>query len=671
VSAIVHDSGFFTPKNELRWGIAAGVLLAAGFVLSFVASAGVASAGLVYASLAIGMVFGMRAAMDALTSGKFDIDVLMIVAAALAAYIGHAAEGALLLFLFTLSGALEGLALERTQREVSQLHKLVPPDAMVKRGSEWVTVRAESLVAGEAIKVRPGERVPADARVTSGRSAMDQSALTGESMPRTVSPGDELLAGTINLDDALEGVVIRPAQESGIQQVLRLVTQAAQQRPPVQRLIDRLDQPYSIGVLGLSIVVFLVWWLVLKRPAIGSDAQPGAMQTAITFLIVASPCALVIATPTATLAGLARAARGGVLCKGGQALERLAGVRAMCFDKTGTLTHGRPSLYEVHPVAWSNGPELLRIAIALEQDSTHPIAAAIREAGEQRGLSPAEVSHVDHVTARGLEGVLSDGSIARLGRYSFVEEVVPVCLRGRTRELLEKVQQRGHIAVVVARAHPADKESGQAAVLLMADSVRPGAEEMVRELHAMGVRPLRMLTGDNRFTAQRVAESLKLDSVDAELMPGDKLRIVGQMQDAGARVGVIGDGVNDAPVLAASDAGIAMGTIGTSAAMESADVVLLTDGLSPVAWVIGLARKTQAIVRANIVFALVIIGAMAASTLFGSWIGKEIPVWVGVLSHEGGTVLVVLNSLRILGLELPKRGHTRPDMTPDTNLSYS
>ncbi len=638
----------FSPRAELRAAIVAGVLLALGYLLHVWLEVPYAE-GFIWSSLAIGMAFGGRAALVALARGRFDIDVLMVVGAGLSAAIGHPEEGALLLFLFVLSGALEDMAMRRTAREVEALHTLMPTDALVLRAGEWVEADAKSLVAGERIKVRPGERVPADAVVRAGSSSMDQAAITGESMPRSVEPGDELFAGTINTDDPLEAEVLRAAGESSLQRILDLVMRAREQREPVQRAIDRLSQPYAIGVTALGLVVLLGWRYGLERGWVE------AAKTAITLLIVASPCALVIATPTATLAAIARAARGGVLFKGGQAIENLARTRSVCFDKTGTLTIGRPRLYEVHPVGWSDGSELLGVAAGLEADSTHPIASAVREAAASRGVAPITPRHANHVQARGIAGSF-EGFDARLGTYAFCEACIPTCLRARVREVLSRIQERGHIGVVAARCAPGaegdGEATGSAAVLIMADAVRPGATTLARDLHALGVRPVRMLTGDNAVTARRVSESLGLDRFDAELLPEDKLRIVGEMRgEARARAGgvaVIGDGVNDAPALAGADASIAIGAIGTAAALESAETVLLADDLAVLPWAVGLARRARATVTRNLVFAISVIVVMGAATLVGAYVRRPLPLSVGVLAHEGGTLLVVLNSLAIL-----------------------
>lgn len=651
----------FSPKFTLIGAVVAGALLLLGVILQYIIDPSIASI-FTWASLAIGLVFGLKAAFDALRSLTFDIDVLMVLGAVAAAAIGHPGEGALLLFLFTLSGALEDYAAGRTQREVASLHKLMPVDALAMRGQDFVPVPAESLIAGDIIKVRAGERVPADASLTKGTSSMDQAAITGESLPRDVTIGDELFAGTVNVDDVIEARVLRPAKESSLQRITDMVTTAQAQRAPVQRTLDAIDQPYSISVLVASILVFFIWWKLLGRPpvATGPQAEHSALYTAITLLIVASPCALMIATPTATLAGLARAARGGVLVKGGQALSRLASIRAMCLDKTGTLTFGRPTLYEVHPIALSEGSDMLALAAALEADSTHPIAQAILAAAKSRSVPPAAVTNINHVTAEGLQGeVLVQGTKARvrLGRLRFVQPLIPVCYRARTQEVLSKIQQRGHIAVVIACEDPSQVDdagapvAGQVAVLIMADSLRPGASTLTADLHAMNIKPVRMLTGDNTATAERVARALKLDAFDAELLPQDKLRIVSEVRQTlpGKNgVALIGDGINDAPALAAADASLAMGTIGTAAALENADAVILGEELTGVPWVIKLARRVRQTVTINIAIALTAMVAMTIVTLVFSAINRPIPLSLGVVTHEGGTLLVVLNSLLLL-----------------------
>lgn len=670
-----HDASLlFGPRRELVASILAGVLLGLGAIFHIWLDLPWA-APLPWLSLAIGMLYGGRAAWHALREGDFNIDVLMVLGAGFAAGVGHPEEGALLLFLFVMSHSLEALAMERTAREVRALHALLPTEALVLRSGEWVEAAPESLVTGDRVKIRPGERVPTDARVALGSTSVDQATLTGESVPRDVTEGETIYAGTINLQNPVEAVVLRPARESSVQKVLDLVIRAREQREPVQRVIDRVSEPYAVGVTLASLAIVLVWWL-----AIGRDWRD-AVYTGITFLIVCSPCALVIATPTATLAAIARGARSGVLFKGGQAIERLARIRAVCFDKTGTLTVGRPRLEAVIPVAWSDPDPLLAVAAGLEQDSTHPIATAVREGAERRGVPASEIEGCTHVAGRGMAGAVGSVNV-RLGSYPHTEPYIPVCLRAHTREVLESIRSQGRIGVVVASEGPLGAERttgpddarpgdpcadengvtagivGGAAVLVLRDAVRPGAAALVTQLHGLGVRPVMMLTGDNRTTAAHVASELGLDTFHAELMPADKLRLVQELKSRvasemkGRRAGgvaVIGDGVNDAPALAAADVSVAIGSIGSDAALESADIVLLNDDLSAVAWAVRLARRARATVSINLAFAMGVIVLMGAFTLVGSLVGAPVPLGVGVLAHEGGTLLVVLNSLRLLG----------------------
>ncbi|MBX3405006.1 MAG: cation-translocating P-type ATPase [Phycisphaeraceae bacterium] len=644
-------------RGEFAAAVAAGFLLLVGAVLGRIEAAAAVGVAMVWLSLAIGMVHGVRAATQALREGKVDIDVLMVVGAALAAWVGAPAEGALLLFLFVLSGALEDLAMQRTKRAVEALHQLLPTRALRLEGDAWREVAPEDLRPGDRVKVLPGEAVPADARVAEGLTSVDQASLTGESMPRTVRPGDEIWAGTINVGDPVQAEVTRVAAESSLQRVLRLVTEAQQQREPVQRMIDRLSQPYALAVFGVSITVFLVWWLVLGAPLVGEGpgGRGGAIYTAITLLIVASPCAVIIATPTATLAAIARAARGGVLFKGGQAIERLSRLGAVAFDKTGTLTIGRPRVRQLHPVGWSDEERLLAVAAGLEQDSTHPIAKAVRDEATRRGIEPAAVSEPGFTPGRGVSATV-DGKPARLGSMVHARDLVPECFRNRVQEVLDGVQQRGQIGVVIAH----DQQAG---VIILADAARPGAAGLVERLHGMGVKPVCMFTGDNTATARAVAESLGIDRWHAEMLPQDKVEGVAALKNEvhadrsrpGSRraVGVIGDGVNDAPALSAADVAIGIGSIGSDAALESADIVLLNDDLSVVPWALRIARRARATIAFNLWFAVSAIVVMAVALLAGSLAGWHAPLWMGVLGHEGGTLLVVLNSLLILAAKGP------------------
>ena len=641
--------GAWLRHHELLAAIAAGILLAAGFGLTRISGtagplqdgdpAGVRIAGLilVYASLAIGLAYGGRAAWEALRDREFNIDVLMVVGAILSAAMGHPDEGALLLVLFVLSGALEDLAMQRTTAAVAALSRMIPTETLVRRAGEWVSARPEELVVGDVVLVRPGERAPADAVVVAGATEFDQASLTGEHLPRPVSVDDDIFAGTINVSHPVEARVTKVARESALQRVLELVQAAHERRQPVQQLIDRFSQPYSLAVVAASVVS-----LLLLRFAF-DHAWSEAAYRAITLLIVASPCALIIATPTATLSGISRAARGGVLFKGGEAITRLALVKCAALDKTGTLTMGKPRLQQVHPVAWSEPHTLLGLAAGLEQGSTHPIAQAILAEAAKRSVEPIESSRLSFVPGRGVCGEYQ-GQEVRLGRYPYVREIAPICLHARIKDVMGAMAERGSLAVALAWRD-------QAGVFVLRDASRPGAEEMVARLHALGVRPIVMITGDVEGVARRMSEHLDLDDYHAELLPDEKLRLVEELRRRHGPVAVVGDGVNDAPSLAASDAGIAVGGIGSDAALETADAILISDDLRAVPWAVALARRVRRIIAVNLAFALSAIVLLAATAVAG-----KINLSLGVLGHEGGTLLVVANGLRLLLTPGPARG---------------
>jgi Zn2+/Cd2+-exporting ATPase len=622
------------PHSEMPLAIAAGAALAVGYPLWSWTPEPTATVGhfLVYLSLALGSVHGVIAAWTALRALKPDIDVLMVVGAYLSAFIGHPEEGALLLFMFTLAGALEHRAMNRAKDAVSRLHRLMPKNAMIRRGSSWEPTDPETLGAGDQVLVRPGETIPADGIVLRGRSSVDQSSLTGESLPRSVDEGEKVFAGTLNVEGALEVEVLRPVASSSISRILQLVLEAQETRQPIQRLIDRFSTPYTIAVFAMALGAFL-WFLFSPARLPISEAA----YRAITLLVVASPCALVIATPTATLCGLSRAARSGVLIKGGEALERLARITTVALDKTGTLTTGQIEVTRLEPIAASNVDSLLRIALAAEIRSSHPIAAAIVRMAQSHAVHPSEIASLTNVPGRGVEGE-HDGSPVRIGTYEFCEPLVPVCFRAHTRQMVERIRADGGIPVVVAH-------QGESLVLALSDRPREGAEELASDLRGVGVTNVAMLTGDHIEAARHVAQAVGITDVKAGLLPEQKVDEVRRLKSQTRRGGlaVVGDGVNDAPALAVADIGLAMGGIGADAALETADVVLLHDDLDRIPWTIALAKRVHAIMRANLIFATSVIAVLAALTLLG-----DVRLSLGVLGHEGSTLLVVANSLRIL-----------------------
>ncbi len=641
----------FSDASEMPVAIAAGITLALGYLLWRVIDESVSPAVhnlghvLVWISLALGAIHGTRAAWESIRELRPDIDVLMIVGAVLAAAIGHPEEGSLLLFMFTLAGALENRALARTKDAVSRLNRLMPRNALVRSAAgDWVNTDAEQLAAGDIVLIRPGATVPADAVVISGRSTLDQSSLTGESFPRSVEPDDQVFAGTINKEAPIEARVSRPVTESSISRILRLVIEAQETRQPMQRVIDRLSTPYATTVMLGSLAAFFLFRFL------GDLSWIDAAYRAITLLVVASPCALVIATPTATLCGLSRAARAGVLIKGGDALERLANITRVAIDKTGTLTRGQIEVTHLEPVAGSDIESLLSIAMAVEQRSTHPIAAAVVRLAQQHALRPAELATLTRIAGQGIEGTYA-GKPVRIGNYDFCEPLIAVCFRRHTKNMVDRIVSSGGKAIVIAH-------DDQALVLSLADTPREGAQELADDLKDVGIESVTMLTGDSRVIAERLARDLGIENVHAELLPEDKvdqikrIRATPAVNGNGGRSGglaVVGDGVNDAPALAVADVGLAMGGIGADAALETADVVLLHDDLNRVPWAFGLARRVKRIMIGNLVFAIGVIAVLLAFTLLG-----KVPLPVGVVGHEGSTLLVVANSLRLLAHRDPR-----------------
>jgi len=516
---------------QMALALSAGVALLTGFSLmtlvddSFGGLAGsfrAAGVALVWISLAIGSVHGLRAAVESVREMSPDIDVLMVVGAYLAAGIGHPGEGALLLFMFSLAGALEHRALEKARDAVSRLSKLMPEETLRKEGESWAPAHPKDLRPGDVVLVRPGETVPADALIETGHSTVDQSTLSGESLPRTVDPGDEIYAGTLNQNGAIEARVTKAAGDSSLQRILDLVIEAQERRQPMQRVIDRFSTPYTVSVFAAAIALFA--WLAWRgRGFLGEELEVAdAAYRAITLLIVASPCALVIATPTATLCGLNRAARAGLLVKGGDALERLAMVRACALDKTGTLTSGRIEVVQASVFGERDLDDLLPAALALEERSTHPIAKAIARDAEKAGARPADIEDFRMVAGSGIEARCGGEPVA-IGTVEFVAPRLDDERRREVEEAVAVIRRSGGISAALA-------VGGDAAVFALADQPRPGARAFIKRLREAGVGTIAILTGDSRVIAENLAGELGVDRVHAGLLPEQKVERLGALR---------------------------------------------------------------------------------------------------------------------------------------------
>lgn len=559
-----------------------------------------------------------------------DVHFLMLAVAAGSAAIGAWGEGAILLFLFSLSGALEHYALGRTRREIRSLFRDAPKAATVldEDGREHETP-VDQLRPGQRLLVKPGAQFPADAELLNGATAADESNLTGEAAPVEKRRGDTVLSGTLNLWGAVECLVLRPAAESALRKIIKLIKEAQHHKAPAQRFTERFSAPYTWFALGLSLVMFFVWWLGLGLPAFhSSDEATSAFYRTMTLLVVSAPCALVLSIPSAVLAAIARGARHGVLFRGGAAVEKLAEVNVVCLDKTGTLTTGELKVESVESFPPGREAEVAQMAVSLERLSNHPLARAVTRYGKQQGVAPVELEHFESLTGQGLRA-RRNGVEFRLGRREWVAEAAEL------RHDPPPAADPGLSEIWVAGGELAGR-------VRLRDDVRSQAREVVDELRAEGLRAL-VLTGDRPAAAFHLREELRLDDVRAELKPEDKVAAIRELTDQGRRVAMVGDGVNDAPSLAAAHVGVAMGARGSDAALEQADVVLMHDRLENFLAAYRLSVRARRVIRQNLAVSLGTVAVLMGFALLG-----KIPLTLGVIGHEGSTVIVVMNSLRLL-----------------------
>ena len=577
----------------------------------------------------------VREAVPALFRGKLDIDILMIAAAVGAAVLGEWAEGAFLLFLFSLGHAGEHFAMERARNAVGTLGKLMPRTAFTKRGERLEEVPVEQLAVGEIVLIKPGERVPVDGVITAGESSIDQSAITGESVPVSRKPGDEVFAGTINQDNALDVRMTRLARDNTLARVMKLVAEAQEQKSPTQRFTEKFARRFVPAVLFGTLLVILI------LPLAFGWTWSASFYRGMLLLVAASPCALAIGTPAAVLAGIAQAARRGVLIKGGIHLENLGRLRTVALDKTGTLTTGHFAVTQVIGLNGTSEEEVLRIAAAVEEQSSHPLAAAIVRTARERHIPFPSATEIENLAGKGMKARIENAEVLVGAMRAFAGD--PAAEKGQLlANTIVKLEAEGQTTVILRRA------GTFIGVLALADEPRPLAAEVMQRLRAQGIERLVMLTGDNTSVARRVAAKVGIVDVRAELLPGQKLMVVRELEKDRGVIAMIGDGVNDAPALAAATVGVAMGAGGTAVALETADVVLMGDDLGKLSFAIGLSRASQRIIRQNLILALGVIALLLIASGSGM-----IPLSVAVLLHEGSTIIVVLNALRLLAWREP------------------
>jgi len=640
-----EHGGIFGMNTELIFALICGALLGAGALAGKLGLTDRLPLILYVSAYVFGGWFTTKEAINNIRKKRFEIDSLMLLAAAGAASIGAWAEGALLLFLFSLGHSLESYAMGRAKKAIEALSKLAPATAIVRRANGTAEIPVELLVPGDVVIVRPNDRLPADGFVVVGSSSINQAPVTGESVPVDKQPvadaelarskpdaveaTSKVFAGTINGETLIEVEVTRRSTESTLARVIKMVSEAEVRKSPTQRFTDRFQRVFVPLVL-LLVVGLMFAGIFLDEPFRDS------FYRAMAVLVAASPCALAIATPSAILSGIARAARGGVLIKGGAPLEELGSLNAMAFDKTGTLTEGRPRITDVIPVGGTQIEDLLNVAIAVESMSDHPLAAAIVRDGEEMigTRRRFQAKNMSNMIGRGVRAEL-DGQFVWIGKVEmFGTNGIPALSKAAL-EAAERLRQSGRTTMVVRRA---DKDLGAIGLL---DTPREGAKEALQKLREMGIDRMVMISGDHNRVAEAVAKQVGLDEAWGDLMPEDKVKAIKNLR-LSARVAMVGDGVNDAPAMANSSVGIAMGAAGSDVALETADIALMADDIRQLPFAVGLSRHTRSIIRQNLFVSLGIVAILVPSTIMGLSIGAAVAI------HEGSTLLVVFNALRLL-----------------------
>ncbi|MFQ5629188.1 MAG: heavy metal translocating P-type ATPase, partial [bacterium] len=557
---------------------------------------------------------------------RFDIDFLMVVAAIGAAVLGEWPEGAFLLFLFSLGHALEHYATDKARHAIKALGEITPNTARVRRDGAETEMSVEKLERGDVVIVGPGERIPIDGKVIDGESAVDESPITGESVPVEKNEGTQVFAGSINGDGALEIEVTKLAKDSTLARVIQMVEEAQTQKSPTQRFTQRFQGIFvPVILVGVLAVIFV-------PPLIGLLAWDVAFLRAMAILVAASPCALAIATPSAVLSAIARAARNGVLIKGGVHLENLGTVKAIAFDKTGTLTEGKLEVTDVQPLQDTSAEELLKIAAAVESRSNHPLAQAIVRKAQEKNIAFTSAEDLQSFSGKGVQANL-DGKTIAIGNLKLFGEDVP-------KVLMEKVQtlEQGGKTTMVVRA-----DGRFLGIIGLADQPRAAAKTVLEKLQRLGIKKRIMITGDNERVAAAIAKIMDLTDFRASLLPDEKVAAIKELTAKHKHVAMVGDGVNDAPAMTTATVGIAMGAGGTDVALETADVALMADDLSKLPFAVGLSRQSRRIIKQNLVISLGVIAALIPAALFGM-----AGIAIAIVFHEGSTLVVVANALRML-----------------------
>jgi Cd2+/Zn2+-exporting ATPase len=645
--AHAHE-GLLGKNTELYFSLICGALLGLGFGLSFVeAVPSWVSLALYIGAYFFGGFFTAKEAIETVIKGGFEIDFLMLVAAIGAAILGEWAEGALLLFLFSIGHALEHFAMNKARKSIAALAELAPKTALLKKNGKTEEVDISALSIGDTIVVKPNSKIAADGIVVNGKSTVNQAPITGESVPvdkvavenpeedwsqeDDIKDENRVFSGTINGNNTLEIKVIKEAKDSTLSRLVKLVNEAQTQKSPTQRFTDKFEKYFVPAVLGLVVILNFAFLVI-------DESFSESFYRAMAVLVAASPCALAISTPSAVLSGVARAAKSGVLIKGGRPLEDLGVLTALAFDKTGTLTEGKPKLTEVVALDGVTEEELLKIAVAVENLSDHPLAKAVVRDGKERlkGVQVPEAKDLEAVLGKGIKASLDNNKIY-IGNLDLFESLDDKKPEKNTEEKVKSLEAGGNTTMLIRR------NTEYIGIIALMDTPRPEAKNTLKQLKKIGIKRMIMLTGDNQKVADAVAQEIGLTDAWGSLLPEEKVEAIQKLLQKESKVAMVGDGVNDAPAMANSTVGIAMGAAGSDVALETADIALMADKLETLPFAIGLSRKAKTIIKQNLWVSLGIVALLIPLTISGiATIGPA------VLIHEGSTLLVVFNALRLL-----------------------
>lgn len=622
---------FYKKNSTLLY---ASLLIVLGYISQFVNGEDNLMTGLLFiCSIIIGGFSLFKVGFRNLTRFEFDMKTLMTVAIIGAAFIGEWAEGAVVVILFAISEVLERYSMDKARQSIRSLMEIAPKEALIRRNGQELIVPVETITIGDIMVVKPGKKIAMDGVVVGGNSAVNQAAITGESVPVAKTIRDEVFAGTLNEEGLLEVKVTKLVEDTTISKIIHLVEEAQGERAPAQAFVDQFAKYYTPVIMIVAALVAIV------PPLFFNASWETWVYQGLAALVVGCPCALVVATPISIVSAIGNAAKKGVLIKGGIYLEEMGGLKAIAFDKTGTLTKGVPTVTDFTVFHQTmNEKDLLSTITALEYRSGHPLASAIMKKAEEENVSYLNVvvENYSSITGKGIKGTI-DGTTYYIGSPAFFKEAPTAHFNGKLEQSVNALQNEGKTVMIVGT------EKEILAVLAVADEVRESSRGVVEKLHQLGIEKTIMLTGDNRSTANAIGEHVGVSEVQAELMPKDKLDFIKHLKSEYGRVAMIGDGVNDAPALAASTVGIAMGGAGTDAALETADVALMGDDLSKLPFTIKLSRKALNIIKANIFFALGI-KLFALLLVVPGWL----TLWIAIASDMGATLLVSLNSMRLL-----------------------